>query len=104
MVKLMKTKLDQLEFKNLWELEYEPSLVKAEFIVEGEFKIDRKLRKTFRQLLINITTRSWPDNPQAYLDYSKTIEDEYNCYQSIQIVDQKDEFKIILIGAVGYFT
>jgi len=89
------SKLDQLEFRNLWELEYEPSLVKVEFIIEGKFEIDNKLHKTLRQLNINITTRNWPVKSHAPLDYSKTIEDEYNCYQSIQIVDQKDELKII---------
>jgi len=98
------TKLDQLSFVNLWELQYEPSLVRAEFIVEGEFKIDRKLRKTLRQLNINITTRSWPVNPQTPLDYSKTIGDEYNQFQSITIAQKKDELKINLIGAIGYFS
>ena len=98
------TKLDQLEFKNLWELQYEPSLVRIEFIIEGKFEIDNKLHKTLRQLIINVTTRNWPANHQAPLDYSKTIEDNYNCYQSIKIVELRDVLKIILNGAIGYFN
>lgn len=99
--------IDKQSFVDLWKLQYEPSLVKVEFIIEKPKELNSNITGILRQLLIRICSRRWPVDSYEPLDYSKSIEDEYNCYQKIEIDSKSVESvksKVTLIGAIGYFN
>jgi hypothetical protein len=100
-------RIDQLSFTNLWELQYEPSLVRVEFIIESPKELHSNITGILEILLNKVATRGWHANSYDSLDNSKAIEDEYNCFQSIQIDSKSVESvksKVTLIGAIGYFN
>ncbi len=99
-----KTTIHQQSFVNLWELQYEPSLVKVEFIIQELREAHGNIKDLLESLLNKTTTRGWHDNPYDSLGNSKAIEDDYNCFQSIKIDSQGFDCKVILIGAIGCFN
>lgn len=96
--------INQQVFTNLWELQYEPSLVRIEFAIQSldESKLD--LHRSMEFLLNKIISSGWHDNPYDSPNQSKTIEDNYNCFQLINIERQGVDIKVILISALGYFS
>lgn len=92
------TKLDQLSFTNLWELEYEPSLVKVEFIIEKLKELNSIIIGTLEILLDKIVGRTWHVDPNNTLDTSTTCPH----FKSINIDKQNGDYKIKLIGAICY--
>jgi hypothetical protein len=96
--------LNNIHFTNLWELQYEPSLVKVGFIIERQKELNSDIKELLESLLYKITTRGWRDNHRESPCNSKAIEDDYNCFQSIKIDRQGFDCRVILIGAIGYFN
>ena len=96
--------IDQQIFVNLSELEYEVSIVKAEFIIQELREAHSNIKELMESLINQITTRGWHDNPYDSLGNSKAIEDDYNCFQSIKIEHQQNGAKIVLVSAIGCFN
>ena len=89
-------------YLNLWELEVEPHLVRAEFFIERLLEVHRDITGIFDLLIDKITTRGWPDNPYEPLDYSKAIENVCPHIKKIDITKQPNGINIILIGGICY--
>jgi hypothetical protein len=99
--------IDQQAFINLWELQYEPSLVKVEFTIESLNERSSNVQEVMESLINQLTTRGWHVDPYDSPNQSKTIEDNYNCFQKINIEKksiESDETKIVLFAAIGYFN
>lgn len=96
--------INQQTFTNLWELQYEPSLVKAEFIIESLNESNLDLHRLMEFLLIQLLSTEQHEPPYDLPNQSTTLEDNYNCFQSIQISKQKNGLKIILTSGIGYFN
>lgn len=96
--------INKQSFTNLWELQYEPSLVKAEFIIESLNESNLDLHRTMEFLLNKIISIESLDNPYDYPNQSQTIEGNYNCFESINIERQGVDCKVVLVGAIGYFN
>ena len=93
---LFSDSVDNPIYKNLWDLEFEPVLVKVEFellnLPENQGELQGKLK-----ILINkISERDFPENPDNTYEYLTPI--EINNCQSIEIKNNK----IKLIGSIDY--
>jgi hypothetical protein len=95
--------INQQSFINLWELQYEPSLIKVEFIIERPKELNSNIKVLMESLLNKIVNKGWPDNHRDSLGNSKVV-DDYNCYKSIQIEKLGVDVKVVLFGAIGYFS
>jgi hypothetical protein len=91
-------RIDQLSFTNLWQLQYEPSLIKVEFMVDDVLEKHRNITRTLEILLKKIVDGKLPVNPDESLDTST------NCphFKSIKINKQSNGINIVLVGAICY--
>ena len=99
--------INKQSFTNLWELNYEPSLVRLHFFIEGSNESNLDLHRTMEFLLNKLISSGWHDNLYDSPNQSQIIEDNCYCFQSINIESktiESDEIKIVLIGAIGYFN
>ena len=102
--------VDQQVFTNLWELKYEPSLVRIDLTIESSNESNLDLHRSMEFLLNKIISIEWHDNPYDSPNQSETIiKNNYNYFQSIQFEIEKktiesDESKGKLISAIGYFS
>ena len=92
------SKLDQLSFTNLWELQYEPTLVRVEFVIERPKEEHRDITGTLEILLDKIVERSWHVETGESLDTSTICPH----FKLIKFDKQENGLKIILIGAICY--
>ena len=92
------SKLDQQKFVNLWELQYEPSLIKVEFVIERPKEKHSNIRDLMESLLNKIVNQEFPVNPDESLDTSNIC----SHFKSIKINKISTGLKIILIGAICY--
>jgi hypothetical protein len=90
--------IEQQTFVNLWELQYEPSLVKVKFFIERLKEKHRDITGTLELLLDKIVERAWPVDPNKILDTSTICPH----FKSIKIDRQGVDCKVILIGAICY--
>jgi len=96
------SKLDQLEFQNLWELEYEPSLVRVEFIIESPKELHSNIPGMLELLIDKITTRRWPVIPFDPIEYTKELDNCCPHFKSINFDKQYGNYIMKLIGAICY--
>jgi hypothetical protein len=95
--------MDQQSFVNLWKLQYEPSLVRVEFIIQRARELNSNIKDLLESLLNKIVNKGHTNNSYDSLGNSKVV-DDYNCYKSIQIERQGVDVKVVLFGAIGYFN
>jgi hypothetical protein len=91
-------RMDQLSFTNLWELQYEPILVRVEFILESPKKEHSNFPGILQVLLDKIVDRDFPVNPNNTLDTSNTCPH----FKSIKIDQQQNGINIVMMGAICY--
>ena len=91
-------KMDQLSFTKLWELQYEPSLVRVEFIIERPKEEHSDITGVLENLLDKIVDRGFP------VDRGESLATSTTCphFKSIKINSKPDGLNIILIGAICY--
>lgn len=95
--------LENPQYKDLWKLKVEPSVVKTEFKIQNPDQIQKeKLHKLFEDLLNKIVVREWPDNPMNPCEYTTPILKSCTHYQSIDFKVYTNKTKVVLVGAICY--
>lgn len=84
-------------YKNLWNLEFEPALVKVEFEILNLPNKRGEPQEILQILLNKIVERDFPENPDNISEYLRQTQNNY-CQQSIEIKNNK----IKLIGSIDY--
>ncbi len=92
------SKLDQLSFMNLWELEFEPSLLRVEFTIERSKELHSNITGILKNLLYKITNRTELEFPGSNLETSSTCPH----FQLIKIDKQQGNLIVQLYGAICY--
>ncbi len=92
------SKFAQLDFMNLWELEFEPSLVKVEFTIERSKELHSNITGILENLLYKITNRTELDSPGSNLDTSSICPH----FQQIKTIKQQGNLKVKMYGAICY--
>jgi hypothetical protein len=92
------SKMDQLSFTNLWELQLEPSLVKVEFVIKRPKEEHSNITETLEILLDKIVERAWHVFPGESLDTSTTCPH----FKSIKIDNHSNGINIVMVGAICY--
>jgi hypothetical protein len=91
-------RIDQLSFTNLWELQYEPSLIKVEFVIERPKESHSNITGILENLLNKIVDRDSPLNSGNTIDSSNTCPH----FKSIKIDEQQNGISIVMVGAICY--
>jgi len=85
-------------YLNLWELQVEPHLVRAEFVIERIKEEHWDITGVLEILLDKIVDRDFPVEPDKSLGTSTTCPH----FKSIKIDEQPNGINIILIGGICY--
>ena len=96
-VMLFSENVEEPAFKNLWDLEFEPAMVKVEFEILNLPDKQGELLETLQILINKIAERDFPENPDNISEYLRQTQNNY-CQQSIKIKNNK----IKLIGSIDY--
>jgi hypothetical protein len=89
-------------YLNLWELQVEPHLVTANFMIERPQDLNSNITGILENLIDKITTRGWPDNPYDPVAYTQQLDNVCPHFKSIKIDEQPNGINIILIGGICY--
>jgi hypothetical protein len=91
-------RIDQLSFTNLWELQYEPSLIKVEFVIDSPKELKSNIKGIQEILLDKIVERSYHVDPDESLDTLNTCPH----FKSIKIDEQQKGINVVMVGAICY--
>jgi hypothetical protein len=100
---LIDPKVDDIVFRNLWQLDLEPELVFAEFKIAFPDKLNKKeFTMTLLDLTNKISHRAWPDNPNEIRGYLKEFPSNCPHWQRIEIATPKTRIEIKLYAHICY--
>lgn len=96
---LFSENLEKPRYKQLWEVDGEPSVVKVEFTLNNiKSKTPRELRQILQLLIDKIVRRDFPNTTGTSYEIHNDIIDSCTHYYSIKIKNNK----VILVGAICY--